>query len=138
MRSNAPNMRMAGPITSAAWPRLPPDAIPARTRGTAVPGDRPSALRFLTGRREIEARVGGADAGFGQAQLAAYDVGSLDHGHTFVIGDAARQTLAPEAAIGGDDEALGRDVFERLADEVCHMLGRLDHGVAVVDDPDAD
>src|SRR5205823_648098 len=56
----------------------------------------------------------------------------------FVIGDAAAEALASEAAIGGDDELLGWDVFERLADQAGDMLGRLDDGVAVVDDADAD
>ena len=55
--------------------------------------------------------------GFGEAQLAAHDVGAFDEGHAFVIGDAARQPLAPETAIGGDDQLLARDVFERLLDE---------------------
>jgi hypothetical protein len=52
--------------------------------------------------------------GFGEAQLAAHDVGAFDQRHAFVIGDAARQALAAEAAIGGDHEPFGREVFERL------------------------
>src|SRR6202022_4458205 len=36
MPSNAPAMRMAGPITSAGWPRLQPGATRARIPGTAA------------------------------------------------------------------------------------------------------
>ena len=87
---------------------------------------------------EIEFRVGGADAGFGEAQFAADDVGAFDQRHAFVIGDAAGQALAAEAAIGGDDQPLGRDVFERLPDQASDVLGRLDDGVGMADDADAD
>jgi hypothetical protein len=59
----------------------------------------------------------------GQAKLAAHDVGALDQRDAFVIGDAARQPLAAETAIGGDDEPLGRDVVECLSDQVRHVLG---------------
>src|SRR5947209_3610172 len=76
--------------------------------------------------------------GFGEAELAADDVGAFDEGHAFVIGDAAAEALAAEAAIGGDDEALGRDVFERLADQAGDVIGRLDDSVAMVDNADAD
>ena len=76
--------------------------------------------------------------GFGEAQFAAHDVGAFDQRDAFVIGDAARQALAAKAAIGGDDQPLGRDVFERLADQPGDMLGRLDDRIAVVDDADAD
>jgi hypothetical protein len=51
---------------------------------------------------EPQFRIGGADMGFGQAQFAAHDVGAVDQRDAFVIGDAARQPLAPEAAIGRD------------------------------------
>jgi hypothetical protein len=76
------------------------------------------ALPHLAGAREIEFGVGGADRRFGQTQLAAHDVGAFDHRHAFVIGDAAGEAFAAKAAIGGDDEPLGRDVFERLADQL--------------------
>src|SRR5260370_1300804 len=96
------------------------------------------SLSSFTHTGKVELRVGGADVGFGEAELAADDVGAFDEGHAFVIGDAAAEALAAKAAIGGDDEAFWRDVFERLADQAGDMLGRLDDGVAVVDDTDAD
>ena len=40
-----------------------------------------------------------------------------------LIGDAARQPLATETAIGGDDEPLRRDVVVCLSDQVRHVLG---------------
>src|SRR5438094_2251958 len=57
MPSNAPAMRMAGPIISGGWPRLRPGATRAPTPGTAAPaGSEPlsppvfavSALFFLS------------------------------------------------------------------------------------------
>jgi hypothetical protein len=95
-------------------------------------------LLALTHTGKIKLRVGGADVGFGEAEVAAHEVGPFDQRDAFVIGDAAAETLAAEAAIGGDDEPLGRDVFECLANKAGDMFGRLDDGVAVVDDTDAD
>ena len=63
--------------------------------------------------------------GFGQPELVAHDVGALDERDAFVIGDAAAQPLAAEAAIGGNDQPLGRNVFEGLSDQLSDMLGRL-------------
>jgi len=40
-----------------------------------------------------------------------------------LIGDAARQPLATETAIGGDDEPLRRDVVVCLSDQGRHVLG---------------
>ncbi len=63
---------------------------------------------------------------FGEADFAAHGVGAFDQRDAFVIGDAAGEALAAKAAIGGDNEALERDVFERFANEAGDMLGRLD------------
>ena len=76
--------------------------------------------------------------GFGQTQFAAYDVGALDERHAFVIGDAAGEALAAKAAIGGDHQPLGRDIFERFSDQPGDVLGRLDGGDAMVDNADPD
>ena len=86
---------------------------------------------------EPQLRIGRPHARFGQAELAADDVGALDQRHALVEGDAPRQALAAEAAIGADDELLLGDVFQRLADQRRHVLGRLDHRVAMVDHADA-
>src|SRR5439155_1046831 len=48
-----------------------------------------------------------------------------------VESDPAGEPLPPEAAIGGEDETLGRKVLERLPDQVGHDLGRLDRGARV-------
>src|SRR5438270_9916254 len=66
---------------------------------------------------EVKLGVRGADMGFGQAQFAADDVGAFDERDAFVIGDAAAEALAAKAAISRDDEPLGRDLFERFADQ---------------------
>src|ERR1044072_351388 len=78
------------------WQGTPPRALPAR---------------------EPQFRIGRAHARLGQAKLAAHDIGALDQRHAFVERDAPRQPLAPEAAIGADDQLLLRDVFECLADQ---------------------
>src|SRR5262245_49479020 len=80
---------------------------------------------------EIETGIRGANAGLREAQLPADDVGALDEGDTLVVRDPAAQPLAPEAAIGRDDQPLGRNVLERLANQPGHVLGRLHDGVAV-------
>src|SRR5690242_9698281 len=77
----------------------------------------PSLLSAFAHPGEVKFGVGCADVGFGEAEFAAHDVGAFYQGDAFVIGDAAGEALAAKAAIGRDDEALGRDVFERLADE---------------------
>src|SRR5438045_8701316 len=76
-----------------------------------------SSLSTFAHPGEVEFGVGGADMGFGKAEFAAYDVGAFDERDAFVIGDAAAEALAAEAAIGRDDETFGRDVFECLADQ---------------------
>src|SRR6516162_10077808 len=91
-------------------------------RGLSAAVSAPSAC---TRSGEVELGLGGADVGFGEAEFAAYDVGAFDQSDAFVIGDAARQALAAKAAIGRNDEALGRDVFERLADQAGDVFGRL-------------
>src|SRR5439155_24785107 len=47
------------------------------------------------------ARIGGRDLGHGPHELAPDDVGAEIDRHRLVEGDAARQALAPEAAVGG-------------------------------------
>ena len=76
--------------------------------------------------------------GFGEAQFTAHDVGALDERDAFVIGDAAGETLTAKAAIGGDYQPLGRNVFERFSDQCRDMLGRLDGGDTMVDHTDTD
>jgi hypothetical protein len=53
-------------------------------------------------------------------------------------GQAIGRPFAAKAAIGGDDEPLRRDIFERLPDQPGDMLGRFDDRVAMIDDADAD
>ena len=48
------------------------------------------------------------------------------------------QAFAAKAAIGRDDEPFARNILQRLTDQTGDMFGRLDDGVAVVDDADAD
>ena len=83
-----------------------------------------SPLSRFTHPGEVELGVGGADMGFGEAQFAAHDVGTFDERDAFVISDAARQTLAAKAAIGGDHKTLRRDVFERFPDEAGDVPAR--------------
>src|SRR5215470_13675364 len=90
-----------------------------------------------TSAREPEARVARTHARLGQPQLAANDVGALDESDALVVRDPPAQPLAPEAAVGGDDQALGRNVLEGLPDETGDVLGRLHHRVAVADHADA-
>ena len=94
--------------------------------------------RWALASREPQLRVGSADACLRQAELAADDVGALHERHAFVEGDAARQTLATETAIGRDDKSLLRNVFKGLTDQVGDFLGRLDDRVGMADDTDAD
>src|SRR6202795_4340426 len=83
--------------------------------------------------REPELGVARPDAGLGQAQLAADDIGALHERDALVVGDPPAQTLAAGAAVGGDHQPLGRDVLEGLPDEPGDVLRRLDHRVAVAD-----
>src|SRR5262245_37361154 len=94
--------------------------------------------RWALASREPQLRVGSAEAGFRQTELAADDVGALHERNAFVEGDAPRQALAAEAAIGADHELLLGNVLQRLAYQRRDVLRRLHHRVAVVDDPDAD
>ena len=111
-------------------------SVPARTmRDLPAAAD---SLSTFTHTGEVKLGVGGANVGFGEAEFSAHDVGAFDERDAFVIGDAAGETFAAKAAIGGNDEAFGRDVFERLSDQTGDMLGRFDDRVAVVDDADAD
>src|SRR6185369_7709305 len=100
-------------------------------RGITAPGGHSDLWRKLAPRKP-QLRIGSAHPCFRQAKLAADDIGALDQRHALVERDAPRQALAAEAAIGRDDEAFLRDVFERLADQRRDLLGRLDHGVAVI------
>ena len=54
--------------------------------------------------REPQLGIGRPHACFGQAELAADDIGALDQRDALVERDAPRQALAAEAAIGADDE----------------------------------
>jgi hypothetical protein len=72
-----------------------------------------ASLPSSTGIRKVESRVGGADMGFGEAQLSAHDVGALRRGTRIVVGNAAGEALAAEAAIGDLRSAIA-DVFEAL------------------------
>jgi hypothetical protein len=58
-------------------------------------------------------RVGCADVGLGEAQLAAHDVGAFDECHAFVIGDATGPHPCARAAVSDLRSAIA-DVFEAL------------------------
>src|SRR5882672_697114 len=75
-------------------------------RGWASQGTK----RRLVSPREGPARVGGGDLDLGQLQLAADYIGPEVDGHALVEGDASGQALAPEPAVRGEHEALGRHV----------------------------
>jgi hypothetical protein len=90
------------------------------------------------GADEIEFKVGGADMSFEGGPVRGARCWCLRPARCICIGDAAAQTFAAEAAIGGDHQTLGRDLFERPVDQPGDVLGRLDDGVAVIDDADAD
>jgi len=85
---------------------------------------RGEAASVLASAREPEASIARAHAGLGQAQLATNEIGAFDEGDALVVGDPSAQPLAAEAAVGGNHEALGRDVLERFPDEAGHVLGR--------------
>src|SRR5512134_3703552 len=61
-----------------------------------------------------------------QAEVLAHHVRAEDERHHLVLRVAAAHALAPHAAIGADDEPLGRDVLQRAADQGGHFLGPLD------------
>ena len=87
---------------------------------------------------EREALLGGEAFGFRQPQFLAHDVGALHHRHHLVVGMAAAHALAAHAAVGRDDQPLGRDVFQRLADERRDLVRPLDLQRVMVDHADDD
>ena len=74
----------------------------------------------------------------GRPELLAHDVGALHHRHHLVGGVAAAHALAAHAAVGRDDQPLGRNVFERLADQRRDLVRPLDLQGVVVDHADDD
>src|SRR5688500_16962959 len=132
-RSSTP----AGKSHSCETPTSVSCAPSAQTISVAD-GSNDATRMMASSAREPELGVAGPDAGLGQAQLAPDDVGALHERDALVVGDPPAQTLAAESAVGGDDQPLGRDVLERLADEPGDVFGRLDDRVAVADHPDAD
>ena len=70
-------------------------------------------LSSLTEIRKVEPRVGCADMGLGEAQLAAHDVGTFNGCHAFVRGDAAGPHPCARAAVSDLRSAIA-DVFEAL------------------------
>ena len=72
------------------------------------------------------------------AELLAHDIGALDEGGHLVQRVAAAHALAAHAAVGGDDEPLGRNVLHRTADVLGHVFLALDLQRVMVDDADRD
>jgi ABC-type phosphonate transport system ATPase subunit len=50
----------------------------------------------------------------------------------------AAHALAPHAAIRRDDQPLGRNIFERLADQIRHLIRPLNLQCVMVDNADHD
>ena len=106
-----------------------------------APGS-PAALLFADGFRRSTPRARRSRAsdqprvcGLRQAQLAAHDVGALDERNALVVGDPPAQPFATKAAVGGNHQPLGRDIFQRLTDELGDVLRGLDDRVAVIHHP---
>jgi hypothetical protein len=77
---------------------------------TLRPSSDRAILSNLTEIRKVEPRVGCADMGLGEAQLAAYDVAAFDQ-VARVRDDAARPPPRAQAAVGDPRSAIA-DVFE--------------------------
>src|SRR6185437_3666755 len=79
--------------------------------------------RFSSGRAglaagddiELQLRVGCGHVSRFETELFAHDIAALSDGAGLVESDFARAALAAEAAVARDDELVGRDVLERLA-----------------------
>src|SRR5262249_47054897 len=84
------------------------------------------------------ATVGRRTCGFRQAELAADDVGPEHERNHLVEGMAPAHAFAAHAAVGADDEALGRDELQGAPDVLGHLFGPLDLQGVMVDDADRD
>src|ERR1700724_1650035 len=87
---------------------------------------------------EREARIGGANLYLRQSQFLAHDIRPQHQRYALVKGDSARQSFASEPAVRSDDQALGRNILERLADQVGDEFRRLDGRGGMIDDADRD
>src|SRR5207247_9208992 len=118
----------------------PGRSSPSRLFSTFTSSTTPSSGAWRSGRLPPErpARVGGGDLDLGQLQLAAHEVGAEVDRDALVERDAAREPLAAEATVGGEHEALRRQVLQRPANQGRHELGRLDGGRRVVYHADGD
>ena len=75
------------------------------------------------------------ERGVGQTatQRAAHD-----HRDHLVLRMAAAHAFAPHPAIGGDHHPSGRDVFQRLADDLADLIRPLNLQSVMIDDADHD
>ena len=132
------------------WPRARP--------GTYARGGHPSLYPVSNGLTYFAAlleREGRAEGGEGlqreriprigrqahclrQPHLLAYDVRAQHHRDHLVLRMAAAHAFASHPAIGGDHHPLGRDVFQRLADDLGDLIRPLDLQSVMIDDADHD
>src|SRR5262245_20283434 len=82
--------------------------------------------------------VRSGDVGFGEAELAAYDVAALGDGAGLVEGDLAIAALTSESAIAGHDELLGGNEVQGVADLAGDVFGAVGLQNAMADGSDAD
>src|SRR5215211_2438812 len=71
-----------------------------------------------------------------RSELLPHDLRPLDHRLDLGEGDVAREVF--HAAIGGDDDPLGRHMRQRTADTRRHRLRRLDGEIAKIDHAEDD
>ena len=82
--------------------------------------------------------IGDSAACLVETQFTPDDIGSEHQRYAFKMGDTSRQTFAPEAAIGRDDEPFRRYDFERATDGAGDQLRGFDGGMRVIDNADPD
>ena len=81
-------------------------------------------------------RISHSHLGLFESEIATHNIRAQHQRHTFVMGNPARQTLTPEAAVGGNDEAFRRHVFQGMANSGRDLLRRLDRSAGVIDHAD--
>ena len=98
---------------------------------------------MFPGQRQRVARIGRQAFGFRDAELLAHDVCAQHHGDHLVGGMPPAHAFAAHPAIGRDDQAFGRNIFQRLADQgrdlvwtlnlQCVMINHADDDLLVLD-----
>src|SRR5581483_6607422 len=113
--------RLATMESNTAW------SLGATWSLLVIDGRRGMVFSLVSHACEVQLRICGAHMRFGQAELAPHDVGAFHHRHALIMSDAPAQAFAAEATVGGDHQLLGRNEFQRAADQAGHVFGWFDH-----------